>query len=1009
MIPLKLTIEGLYSYRERQEIDFENLGNAGLFGIFGATGSGKSSILEAISFVLYGRTERLNSRDKAGYNMMNLKANRIYLEFEFLNHEEKVFRVVREFKRNSKRFGEVKPTIAIFYEKKNDSWIPLEHDSAETLIGLNYENFKRTIIIPQGQFKEFLELGASERTKMMSDIFGLSKFDLAANCVELMGKTLSELDHLQGKLSGFEEISEERIQQLNIEKEQAEKQQLALGKTYTEADKAMQVFVSQLDLYHAYTANQQELTKLAAQLPDWEQKEKSLKIFEETFKNFGQLLTQEQKVNEDLRLLKEKETSNQKKLKDTSVLSLKQQELVQQLQKAFDNLEANKHKVQDLATILLLKQLHQTVQDTAGKLARGDQYIKDEEAKASKLKTQQQVQEQELEHLKKQEIDPALLLSLSDWYQQKASLQKQIEQQQLQLSGIDNKIKAIDQGLKQIGLDDEEAKLQLNHQIKIAEAELPKLETIRTQQLIAQKISEYSHALHDGEACPLCGSLEHPKKQHKQDEPLHQAANEQYEALNKQLEQLKNRLNQYQQLEASRMPYVEQRTKDFERLKDYQQQLDQHLQQFSWAGYNPEDTQLFEAKKQESQQLKQTIQNSEEKLKETRKQIDENEKTLRKYEIRIQNLALEHSGKQAKFDTLIKGLKQVRFADYQDQDAQVIQTAKEKLESDNQLVAEQYQQSTNQLQQIEKQKAELQSVVELLLQQIDEKQNELNKLTDEMIAKLSQNGFEDKAAMLSIFNQKIDVEQERQSIQQFRLNYTALRDKVKEQEEKLNGFVPNEEQFRLAKEKLEILKQDYEVAKTAHINLSSEWTRLRALFEQKKELLLNLDQLQKRKSNLSVLRNLFNAQGFVAYVSSIYLEQLCHQANVRFHRMTRNQLSLQIGANLDFEIVDYLNEGRVRSVKTLSGGQAFQVALSLALALAESVQSNALAHRNFFFIDEGFGTQDAESVNVVFETLLQLHKENKIVGIISHVDELKERIPRSLTVVNDPIRGSLVN
>lgn len=1009
MIPLKLTIEGLYSYRERQEIDFENLGNAGLFGIFGATGSGKSSILEAISFVLYGRTERLNSRDKAGYNMMNLKANRIYLEFEFLNHEEKVFRVVREFKRNSKRFGEVKPTIAIFYEKKNDSWIPLEHDSAETLIGLNYENFKRTIIIPQGQFKEFLELGASERTKMMSDIFGLSKFDLAANCIELMGKTLSELDHLQGKLSGFEEISEERIQQLNIEKELAEKQQLALGKTYAEADKAMQVFVAQLDLYHAYTANQQELTKLAAQLPDWEQKEKSLKIFEETFKNFGQLLTQEQKVNEDLRLLKEKETSNQKKLKDTSVLSLKQQELVQQLQKAFDNLEPNKQKVQDLATILLLKQLHQTVQDTTGKLARGDQYIKDEEAKASKLKTQQQVQEQELEHLKKQEIDPALLLSLSDWYQQKASLQKQIEQQQLQLSGIDNKIKAIDQGLKQIGLDDDEARLQLNHQIKIAEAELPKLETIRTQQLIAQKISEYSHALHDGEACPLCGSLEHPKKQHKQNEPLHQAANEQYEALNKELEQLKNRLNQYQQLEASRMPYVEQRTKDFERLKDYQQQLDQHLQQFSWAGYNPEDTQLFEAKKKESQQLKQTIQNSEENLKETRKQIDENEKTLRKYEIRIQNLALEHSSKQAEFDTLIKGLKQVRFADYQDQDAQVIQTAKEKLESDNQLVAEQYQQSTNQLQQIEKQKAELQSVVELLLQQIDEKQNELNKLTDEMIAKLSQNDYEDKAAMLSIFNQKIDVEQERQSIQQFRLNYTTLRAKVKEQEEKLNGFVPNEEQFRLAKEKLEILKQDYEAAKTAHINLSSEWTRLQALFEQKKELLLNLDQLQKRKSNLSVLRNLFNAQGFVAYVSSIYLEQLCHQANVRFHRMTRNQLSLQIGANLDFEIVDYLNEGRVRSVKTLSGGQAFQVALSLALALAESVQSNALAHRNFFFIDEGFGTQDAESVNVVFETLLQLHKENKIVGIISHVDELKERIPRSLTVVNDPIRGSLVN
>src|SRR5690625_6662789 len=124
--------------------------------------------------------------------------------------------------------------------------------------------------------------------------------------------------------------------------------------------------------------------------------------------------------------------------------------------------------------------------------------------------------------------------------------------------------------------------------------------------------------------------------------------------------------------------------------------------------------------------------------------------------------------------------------------------------------------------------------------------------------------------------------------------------------------------------------------------------------------------------------------------------------------MTRNQLRLRLGENNDFEIVDYLNEGRSRSVKTLSGGQSFQVSLSLALALAESVQANALAEKNFFFIDEGFGTQDAQSVNIIFETLLHLNKENKIVGIISHVEELKERIPMSLTIINDANKGSLI-
>ena len=178
--------------------------------------------------------------------------------------------------------------------------------------------------------------------------------------------------------------------------------------------------------------------------------------------------------------------------------------------------------------------------------------------------------------------------------------------------------------------------------------------------------------------------------------------------------------------------------------------------------------------------------------------------------------------------------------------------------------------------------------------------------------------------------------------------------------------------------------------------------------KKKSELIKKLVEVQKRAENLKTMINLFKAAGFVQYVSSIFLRQLCDQANTRFHRMTRNQLSLQLNENNDFEIIDYLNEGRCRSVKTLSGGQAFQVSLSLALALAESVQSSAKADRNFFFIDEGFGTQDRESVDIVFETLRGLQKENRIVGIISHVEELKEKIPVSLTIYKDEIRGSLI-
>lgn len=87
----------------------------------------------------------------------------------------------------------------------------MEHSNSEKIIGLSYANFKRTIIIPQGQFKEFLELGATERTNMMKEIFSLQRFDLQNNVSILNAKNKSELDQLEGQLRGFEEVNEEQI------------------------------------------------------------------------------------------------------------------------------------------------------------------------------------------------------------------------------------------------------------------------------------------------------------------------------------------------------------------------------------------------------------------------------------------------------------------------------------------------------------------------------------------------------------------------------------------------------------------------------------------------------------------------------------------------------------------------------------------------------------------------------------------------------------------------------
>src|SRR5690606_27767300 len=130
----------------------------------------------------------------------------------------------------------------------------------------------------------------------------------------------------------------------------------------------------------------------------------------------------------------------------------------------------------------------------------------------------------------------------------------------------------------------------------------------------------------------------------------------------------------------------------------------------------------------------------------------------------------------------------------------------------------------------------------------------------------------------------------------------------------------------------------------------------------------------------------------------VYLQNLCKEANKRFYKLTNQQLQLEVDTNNNFQVRDFLNNGRLRSIKTLSGGQTFQASLSLALALAESVQQQNKSKQNFFFLDEGFGSLDRESLQTALTTLKTLRKENRVVGVISHVEDLQQEIDVFLVV-----------
>lgn len=1008
MIPVQLTIEGLYSYRERQTIDFRNLTEAGLFGIFGAVGSGKSSVLEAISFALYGETERLNMRDKRAYNMMNLKSNSSYIEFDFINYENKLFRAARDFKRNSKKFEEVKPNAVTFYENINGKWIPLDHSNAESIIGLSYSNFKRTIIIPQGQFKEFLELGAAERTNMMKEIFNLQKFDLQNNVSTLNIKNRSELDQLEGQLKGFEEINEETIR---IQKEQLTEEQKKLSESNEKLEKASQTYQQLKNLksdFDSLQQNKEKFSKLSEEKPQIDALETQAELYDRVFRIFNPLIIEKNKLSKEIADKRNEKEQQIKTWQETEKAFTIIKEQLAALEPQFKALEQSKIQENDMNLIVQILKFSEEIKVLNERTRKGSEKVK--EVDLNKEKIQKTIDELSLQvkSLKEQKLDSALLSEVGNWFIQHKNLKKIQQEQTEKIEKHQKQIREIAEELKPFAYTE-----NYKDDFRIKKEALETEKKILSQKLdhlkIQKELSRFASELHDGENCPLCGSKEHPHIVEFLD------VNAGLQEIQDSLISVEQKTADIQKQEAE-IDKILDRKKIFEEqflseqkiLLQIQKDIENHLLNFTWKQFDSNQEEEFEKKRSDSFTLEKKIEETERAITVERENIDRETKTLEKYKSALEAFRLEEISKQEQINISRSALKILDWNLYAEKEIAEIEEAYQKLALSNKEIEENYQRTVEQEKILSPKLAEQKTIVSQSEKQITELEKEISG-NEEAIAKaLTNQNFTEFKEVEHILVQEINIQLVRAQVQHFRVEFEALKKFITELELKLKGLSFNNEQFSVAEQQFTEAQTEQKQISDSVVTKTAEIDRLEKEFVKKEELLKELAKLQKRSENLKIMMNLFKGAGFVQYVSSIYLRQLCDHANVRFHRMTRNQLSLQLNENNDFEIIDYLNEGKSRSVKTLSGGQAFQVSLSLALALAESVQANAQADKNFFFIDEGFGTQDSESVNIVFETLTNLMKENRIVGIISHVEELKEKIPTALNIIKDEERGSII-
>ncbi|WP_339922995.1 SMC family ATPase [uncultured Cyclobacterium sp.] len=1007
MIPLKLTIRGLYSYKEEQTIDFEKLTAAGMFGIFGAVGSGKSSILEAILLALYGSTERLSDRGEKN-SMVNLQSNQLLISFEFRAGKNNSHHYLARYsvKRNAKNFEEIKPAEHTFYIKEGEEITPV-HQNAEAIIGMKKEHFKQTVIIPQGKFREFIDLTPGPRAEMMKELFGLERFDLSAKTGSLLKTAKNELIRLETQLEGLGDSSEEVL------KEKAQKRKDLL-ETVKNAEESLEKAYIKLQSLEAIKKKHTQLldfksqwAQLQTRETEIEDKKKELKAFIQANSHLRPIWNQ----IKDWKMELEKATTglvNCNRFKETyseDIHKLEDQE--RELRKKAEKRPLREAKIRDLKMVLEIQVIKKRLIEAQNKVASLQPRINEDLEKQKMLEKQLSILDHELDNSRSQATSTQLAKltgDIKDWNtftENKSNLEHALDQIKSEIEIIKGREEKITATVPD----------KFNDLEGWASWENNNLKTIATakEKLIENKaLQAHVKNLKEGEPCPLCGSVHHPI-------PLSTDQTEkQVAAYNQQLNDSQQTLEKIQQLSRQLYDQNLQRTNQSKLCTDKEHDLKTLNLQFSKLKTslvdegvnNLEDLKLKlnnltdQIQKEESlrktakehrmqlENLRTQIENGQQQLRAEEQKTIEQKSTLKAKEEEVNDPNFSNGYMESSTETIRQTINSVQ---------KDIEDTANLLDGKQKVLKEKRNDAATNLANLENFKKDK--------EEAGLKLEGLTKEYGELKIKLGQT---DQVLLEKLFSSNLDEEKFDREIRDYEKECSIVKSHLAalEAEEGISNF--DQTHFDSLKEDCDTKKTELESVKKGKINLDRDISDLQEKLETKKGLMKVLDAMENRASNLKELEQLFKGSGFVKYVSSIYLKELCNTANKRFTQLTKNSLRLEIDANNTFWVVDYLNEGKKRLLKTLSGGQTFQASLCLALALAEKVKSLNQADQSFFFLDEGFGALDKKSLRIVFETLKALRHENRIVGIISHVEELQQEIEVFANIVLDPEKGSQV-
>ena len=821
----------------------------------------------------------------------------------------------------------------------------------------------------------------------------------------LLDAAQTEITDKQARLQELEQLQGEAIPELEGSITRIEESRKELRSEINAKQKSLQEWTAVKQLHEERLKNTQRREQLDQQRPAMEALQESLSKLEQYKSKWGDSLVKMDVLEKELSRL-EQELNDMR----TSWRAAKVQE--ESAAQAFEVAKSNKSRAESNAErmqhfeiqaswLKLEDQRKAAMQKTLvtdaqlKEIATRLQAISEEEQKlkeelsASKTQLKQSDDYQEIQTWK------------MDWKGEKKALDVQTSEvaskkELLEKSQAENQPVGATSNDPQQWLESRQAKLRT---LQKDEAKLTR-EVERLKQ--HEHLSELAGSLEDGEPCPLCGSVHHPASFEQEELDGHA----EQELLEKR-EEVKSEEKKISVLEQQIKQWAEQ-TEALARLEQACNQAMHALRDkeknYSYAGLlRFEDLDKLEGLIANRKALQSKVDDQEqqlEKLSEGKNKALQ-EQTSHKEQQQAENQALAKiEGQQVTLeqDNLPQEIAAIKNLAY-------ISTELEQLRSQSLNVDAELERSQKNLEEARStyQKLEVQGGEKKQL--LEQKQGQLTRLKEDAESQLL--GEKDSLADVRAFLSNQDSLLARKSEwERFREEDALIKSRLQELDQKLNGQVFEEQKSKDLEAELEKLveHQDVLTQQQAEIKLKLEQHQQNA--KRKKELSEALSLLTQRAEGLQTITRMMVGKGFVNYVSSVYLREIVAAANVRFAKLTHQSLQLEIDDKNHFQIRDYLNGGHLRSAKTLSGGQTFQAALCLALALAERIQTESGADQQFFFLDEGFGSLDEDSLQTVFETLKALRKENRVVGIISHVTALQQEIPAHVMVSRHEEKGS---